>query len=134
PVAPFFADGFRTIAYDRRGHSRSGPLSEFSTTRDDVEDLAALIEAVGPAPAHVIGHSFGGSIALKLAARRPELIRTMVVHEPPLFDLLEGDPALAPMLANVRARLRRVVAHLRAGDMTLGARVFVETMAFGPGA
>jgi pimeloyl-ACP methyl ester carboxylesterase len=64
---------FRVVSYDRRGHSGSDDSATPGTRRDDEDDLAALVEVLGLAPANVVGNSFGGSIALGLAARRPEL-------------------------------------------------------------
>jgi pimeloyl-ACP methyl ester carboxylesterase len=80
-VADGFARDFTVVRYDRRGHSDSERAP--GTTRDDVRDLAALIEALDVAPAHVIGSSFGGVIAFQLAASSPELLRSLVSHEPP---------------------------------------------------
>lgn len=80
-VVPDLARSFRVLAYDRRGYSLSErPLGQGSR-REDEEDLAALVEALDLAPAHVVANSFGGSIALGLAARRPDLFRSLIVHE-----------------------------------------------------
>jgi pimeloyl-ACP methyl ester carboxylesterase len=75
---------FRVISYDRRGHAGSGDSAEPGSRRDDEDDLAGLIEALGLAPANVVASSFGTSIALGLVARRPELFRSLCGHEPPL--------------------------------------------------
>jgi pimeloyl-ACP methyl ester carboxylesterase len=58
----------------------------------------------------------------------------MIVHEPPLFGLLRDDPEAQGALATVRTRIAAVVSTLTAGDDAAGARQFVETVAFGPGA
>ncbi|MET7351375.1 alpha/beta fold hydrolase [Streptomyces mirabilis] len=73
-------------------HTSWQPAIEAGTRRQDEDDLEALIEWLGPAPAHVAGSSFGGSIALGLAARRPELFRSITVHEPPLVAIVADDP------------------------------------------
>lgn len=134
PVVPAFSHSFRVLTYDRRGHSRSERLEGQGSVREDVADLAALLEEVGQAPAHVVGSSFGASIALRLAVERPELIRSLAVHEPPLIGLLKDDPGAAPALAVIHERISRVVGMLEAGDSMAGAREFIETIAFGPGA
>ena len=72
-VVPSLAERFRVVTYDRRGHSRSERPAGQGSVHEDVADLAAVIESLGLAPAHVIGNSFGGSIVLRLAAERPEL-------------------------------------------------------------
>jgi pimeloyl-ACP methyl ester carboxylesterase len=81
-----------------------------------------------------VGNSFGAAIALNLAVQRPELLRSLTVHEPPLFSLLEDEPQVEPALTAVRERSAAVVELLEAGRHEEGARRFVETIAFGPGA
>ena len=63
-VVPFLADSFRILRYDRRGHSASERVPGQGSVRDDVADLAGLIEQLGVGPAWVLGNSFGASIAL----------------------------------------------------------------------
>lgn len=124
----------RVLVYDRRGHSESdrpaGPGSRF----EDEEDLAALLEALGFAPAFVVGNSFGASTALGLAARRPELFRALAVHEPPLLDVVADVPEYREEVAATRGRIDGVSDLLRTGDALAGARTFVDTVALGPGA
>ena len=82
-VVESLARSFRVIRYDRRGHSRSqyGPAA--APRRRDEDDLAELIEALGLGPAHLVGTSYGAAISLALAIRRPELVRSVLAHEPP---------------------------------------------------
>jgi pimeloyl-ACP methyl ester carboxylesterase len=134
PVLPALSSSFRVLTYDRRGHSRSERPSGQGSVREDVADLAALLEELRHSPTHVIGSSFGASIVLRLAAERPELFRSLIVHEPPLFGLLKDDANAARGLEAVRERISAVVSLLSSGDLPGGARQFVETIAFGPGA
>jgi pimeloyl-ACP methyl ester carboxylesterase len=132
-VVPRLAESFRVLAYDRRGHSESQRPTGQGSVRQDVADLAALIEHLGLAPAWVAGNSFGASITLRLAGERPELFRGLVAHEPPLFYLLADDPAVAPMLEEVGRRIGAVVERIGSGDYAGAAEQFVETVALGPG-
>jgi pimeloyl-ACP methyl ester carboxylesterase len=132
-VVPGLAKSFKVLTYDRRGHSQSQRLTTQGSVREDVADLAALIEQLDLAPAWVAGNSFGGSITLRLAAERPDLFRGLITHEPPLFALLGDDPAVAPILADVGKRIRAVVERIASGDHAGAAEQFVETVAFGPG-
>jgi pimeloyl-ACP methyl ester carboxylesterase len=91
------------------------------------------MEALNLAPAHVVGNSFGGSIALGLAARRPDLFRSLIVHEAPLMGLVADDIELQPMMMELQGRFDSVVDQLRAGDVAGGTRRFVEEIALGPG-
>lgn len=74
-VVPGLAERFRVLTYDRRGHSRSDRPDAPGSVDEDADDLAALLDALGLAPAHVATVSFGGNIALRLATRRPDLFR-----------------------------------------------------------
>jgi pimeloyl-ACP methyl ester carboxylesterase len=85
-VVRTLSDEFTVVTYDRRGNSRSlRPDGWASTsTREQSEDAAKLIETLGIAPAAVFGTSAGAIIALDLLIRRPELLRGAILHEPPL--------------------------------------------------
>lgn len=130
-VAPRFAESFRVLTYDRRGHSQSERPGD-GLRRDDEDDLAGLLLELDLVPAHIVGNSFGASIVLGLAARRPELFRSLVVHEPPLMAIVE-DPDVRPSMAEFQGKSDAVIARLKAGDIPGGARQFVEEVAFGPG-
>jgi pimeloyl-ACP methyl ester carboxylesterase len=133
PVVPALAESFQVLAYDRRGHSASERPAGQGSVFEDADDLAGLIDQLGVAPAHVAGNSAGAAIVLRAATRTPEIFRSMIVHEPPLFPLLAGTK-FEPALEEIRRRIDAVVALLEAGEHHDAARLFVETIAFGPGA
>jgi pimeloyl-ACP methyl ester carboxylesterase len=133
-VVPQLAESFRLVTFDRRGHSASERPDGQGSVRDDVADLAALIEHLELGPAWVAGNSFGGSITLRLAGERPDLMRGLIAHEPPLLALLAGNRAMDPMLGVVRQRIAAVVDRIVADDHAGAAEQFVETVALGPGA
>jgi pimeloyl-ACP methyl ester carboxylesterase len=133
-VTPALSQSFRVLTYDRRGHSRSERPVGQGSIHQDAADLAALLDELGHRPAHIVGSSFGASIVLRLAASRPDLFRSMIVHEPPLFGLLRDEPTTRGALSAVQDRISAVASLLAAGDWTGGARQFVETIAGGPGA
>lgn len=124
---------FELVVYDRRGHSRSSCPPGQGSIRDDVDDLASLIELLELAPAHVAGASLGGSIALRLAAARPELLRSVTAHEPPFFDLLCAEEPDIPELTELRLRLDTVAERLELGDLEGGARIYFDQVAETPG-
>jgi pimeloyl-ACP methyl ester carboxylesterase len=125
-VIPGLAESFRVVAYDRRGHSLSDRPEPLGTRRDQEDDLAALIEALGLGPAHVVGTSFGSAVALGLAARRPDLVRSLIAHEPALPGRAAGGQA-------VLARIGAALARVEGGDAEGGTREFLEGVALGPG-
>lgn len=91
-VAEFLADEFTIVTYDRRGNSRSPRPAGWTTTSVDeqADDAAALIRALGLAPAMVFGTSGGAVILLDLLLRHPEVLRGALVHEPPLLAVMPG--------------------------------------------
>lgn len=123
------ADRYRAIAYSRRGHYPNAWPADYSacTPEAHAADLAALIAALGHGPVHLVGHSYGALTSLVLAARRPELVRTLVLGEPPLFSWLMATPAgealRAAFLADVWERARRVCQQ---GELEAGMRIFID--------
>lgn len=132
-VVPGLAQHSRVMAYDRRGHSDSERPSAQGSVHEDVADLAALLEELELVPAFVAGNSFGASITLRLAGQRPDLLRGVVAHEPPLFQLLADESAFAPMLEEVGRRVGAVEERIASGDHVGAAEQFAETVALGPG-
>jgi pimeloyl-ACP methyl ester carboxylesterase len=133
-VVPGLAENFRVLSYDRRGHSRSERPATQGSFDEDGDDLAALLEALELAPAHVVTNSGGGNIALRLATRRADVFRSLSCHEPALWGLLEEDPESQEMLQQGARSLAAVGRRIAEGDHEGAARQFVEEVAFGPGA
>ena len=132
-VVPALSESFRVLTYDRRGHSQSEPSTGEGTLDQDIADLGALIEQLDFAPALVVGNSFGSIVALGLAMRRPELVRSLSVREPPIMGLVAGDPTYQPVLEEVNRRVGAVLELIQKGDAARAAERFVETVAVGPG-
>jgi pimeloyl-ACP methyl ester carboxylesterase len=78
-VAPRLAPRFRVVAYDQRGHGRSGkPSSGYGFDRMSA-DAVAVIRVERLARPLVVGHSWGANVALELAVRRPRLVAGIVL-------------------------------------------------------
>jgi len=96
--------GFRLIRYRRRGFAGSsrpeGPVS----IAEQAADCLALIRRLGADPAHVVGHSGGGVIALQLALDAPDAVRSLSLLEPALLDVPSGPP-LSEQLERTAVRL-----------------------------
>jgi pimeloyl-ACP methyl ester carboxylesterase len=101
------AQRFHVVAYSRRYNfpNHNALSSDQHSAAVEAEDLAALIRKLHLAPAHVVGHSYGAYTALLLAHQHPELVRSLVLSEPPLLrwlpDLPGGQALLGDFMDNV---------------------------------
>jgi pimeloyl-ACP methyl ester carboxylesterase len=103
------AAGYHVISYDRRGTGRSGRDDWPGDGADQhADDAAALLAALGVAPATVLGVSSGGVVALALAARHPAAVDHVVAWEPPASGVLpDATAAHAAIMTPVEEHLRR---------------------------
>lgn len=76
-----FKDRYRCIAYDHRGQGGSAVTANGYDMDTLTDDAAALIEALDAGPCHFVGLSMGGFVGMRLALRRPELLRSLTLVE-----------------------------------------------------
>jgi non-heme chloroperoxidase len=94
-----FAQRYRVLNYSRRYHPPNPPLNDdqIYSPKLHAEDLAAMLLTLDLAPAHVVASGYGSYVALVLASEHPQLVRSLVLADPPIFPLLtpseEGDAA-----------------------------------------
>jgi len=74
-------DRYRCITYDHRGQGRSEVTRSGYDIESLYEDALALIEALGCAPCHFVGLSMGGFVGLRLAIRRPDMLKSLTLIE-----------------------------------------------------
>lgn len=113
-----FSRHFRTLAYSRRYHWPNDPIPEGRdyVMSEHVDDLAALIPKLDAAPAHLVGHSYGAFVCLLLAIRAPELVRTLVLAEPPAITLfVSNQPQPSELLPLLLTRPRTAIAIMKFG-------------------
>jgi pimeloyl-ACP methyl ester carboxylesterase len=115
PLADLLAPDHLVVTFDPRGINRStvDDPDQDSTPALRADDVARLIRHVDAGPATVLGSSGGAVTALALVEAHPELVTTVIAHEPPLNDLLEDREDLA-------ARTDDMIATYLGGDV-LGA-------------
>jgi pimeloyl-ACP methyl ester carboxylesterase len=75
---PALAERFRVILPERRAHGRTADVEGPITYEVMADDTIALMEALDTGPAHFVGWSDGGNVALLVAIKRPDLVRTIV--------------------------------------------------------
>jgi pimeloyl-ACP methyl ester carboxylesterase len=127
-----FARRYRAITYSRRHNppNKNKIRPGYSATVD-ADDLAALIKKLDLGKVHVVGHSYGAFTALFLAVKYPDLVRTLVLAEPPAVSLLAhlpGDRAEIgkKTFADIQKRLvKPVKTAFVKGDRDAGLRAFL---------
>jgi pimeloyl-ACP methyl ester carboxylesterase len=121
------AGRFRTLAVDLYGSGKSPewPADRPLTLADEVALLEPVFESIGDR-FHLIGHSYGGAVALKAALADPGRLRSLVLFEPVLFALLNADDPTQPAAREITAVRDDTTAAVDRGDLdTAGAR-FVD--------
>jgi pimeloyl-ACP methyl ester carboxylesterase len=78
-LAPSLAETKRVIVPELPGHGGSSPLAAAPNLNPFADRVAGVLEREGVAEATVVGHSFGGSVALRLAMRHPRLVGSLVL-------------------------------------------------------
>ena len=121
------AGGYRVIAPDLLGY---GSAREWTHSRPlSLDDEASRIEpliAAEPDGVHLVGHSFGGALALHLALRNPGRVKSVALYEPVLVNLIQEDlrsRAATIEFTAVRIAVRRAV---HSGRAEHAANVFVD--------
>lgn len=127
-----FAKHYRTIAYSRRYNSpNTNPAMPGYSAVVDSDDLAAFIHTLQLGEVVVIGHSYGALAALFLAARHPELVRALVLAEPPAVSLLvdfhgDEDERGKALFDDIQQRMVRPMQQAyQKGDREEGIRIFM---------
>lgn len=114
-------DALRLVYYDHRGNGRSGrPPIETLTFAQLADDADALRAHLGHERLAVLGHSFGGAVALEYALRHPERVSHLIlVCTAPRFDV--SDPAAAERLVRkgMTAGIAEALAHAGESDAAL---------------
>lgn len=114
--------GVTLTATDQPGHGRAADWDGVSDLHKvATEGSIAIAERLGHGHSiDLIGHSFGGTVALRVALQRPDLVRSLTLIEPVLFAAAHADPAFAAF----QTHHARVVERLQAGDHVAALRLF----------
>ena len=109
------------MAFDLPGHARS---ADWDDTRDYSQLSAEIAESFCEQPMELIGHSFGATVALRLAATRPDLVTRLTLIEPVFFA---AAIARGGQVVEDHERLfAPFVKAIEAGDRTAAAHVFTD--------
>lgn len=126
-----FAGRYRAITYSRRAHYPNAWPADYARCLPAVHaaDLAALINALKLGSAHLFGHSYGALVALVLASQQPDLVRSLILGEPPLLSLLDATSEDRALVAAIEANERKPARHaFQEGNLETGVRVFLDSV------
>lgn len=118
---PALAERFRVIRYDMRGYGRSTLPTEAYAHADDLHELLGALIA---RPAHVVGLSLGGRVAVQFALRHPAAVRSLTLIDSALDGHEWSD--------DWRQRWSETVAVARSGDVHKAKRLWFDHPLFAP--
>ena len=121
PLVPHLAGVFRQSLYQQRGLAPTTVEGPF-TVEANVADAAAVIDETAGGRAWIVGHSWGGHLALQMLAAIPERVAGAIIVDPlgAHFDVMPefGERLQAPLSERDRARVREIEAKEEAGTAT----------------
>ncbi|MHA1567445.1 MAG: alpha/beta fold hydrolase [Alphaproteobacteria bacterium] len=119
-------EGFHTLVPDLYGYGASSawPGERPLEMADEAKIVARLVAEI-PGPFHLVGHSYGGAIALRVALTMPARVASLVLIEPVAFYLLKV-PALAREQAEIEAVAGAVIQAVADNDPARGMASFVD--------
>jgi len=124
------APRFRVLAPDQLGAGRSPPWppgkgSGDGRLDDEVALLAPVLDRM-PGRFHLVGHSYGGALAMRLALSQPGRVLSLVMFEPTLFALLEQQQPGGAAAAGIARAAGAAAQAVALGDLDSAGRVFID--------
>jgi pimeloyl-ACP methyl ester carboxylesterase len=127
PLASYSAPHVDVVAADLHGHGLgpAAPSAGETIFARNIARVAALCDRIGGG-IHLVGHSYGGATALRVALSMPDRVRSLTVYEPVLFSVLNERYGRGGPGAEVWEIARAVRQHVRAGMLETAARIFID--------
>lgn len=128
------SSGFHVLSPDTHGAGKGPPwpTGRPLELRDEVSLLAPVFARAGT-PFSLVGHSYGGAVALKAAVQQPQRVGALVLYELTLFAWVDAAFTSPNDADGIRQTVERAVAALASGDRSTAARHFIDFW-MGPGA
>jgi pimeloyl-ACP methyl ester carboxylesterase len=114
------------------GQGAPWPTDRVVALQDEVDHLQPVLAQAGE-PCVLVGHSYGGAVALRAAVQQPQRVRALALYEPTLFALIDAQSPPPNDADGIRAAVAAAGAALDAGDEHEAARCFIDYW-MGPGA
>ncbi len=124
-------DGLTLHAHDLPNHGKSGDWDGQGVMHDTATAMALkVMDDIGTEPIDIIGHSFGATVALRLAIEHAPRVRSVAMYEPVYFaPIIADDPDFGP---NYKRDTADFDAAIDAGNTEAAARAFNRAWAEGP--
>lgn len=132
PQMNVFCQHYRVISYSRRYHyPNNNPLaSNYHSAYTEADDLAAFIGRLGLERVHLVGTSIGAFTALVLAIKHPQIVRSLVLVEPPVHNWAKDDPNGRSLYREFMTAIwKPAEAAFKAGDDERAMRILVDGFA-----
>jgi len=132
PQMKVLSPQYRVISYSRRYHyPNDNPLTAKNhSAYVEAADLAAFIRKLKLGRVHLVGTSMGAFTALVLAVKHPEMVRSLVLAEPPVHGWMRDSPDGAPVYREFMTTIHEpVAAAFKAGDDQGAMRIFLDGIA-----
>ncbi|MFH1331217.1 MAG: alpha/beta hydrolase [Actinomycetota bacterium] len=105
-VIPRLGEGVRVVAVDLRGHGKSDRVRGRLSVEDLADDVAAVLDSLGPGRYAVVGYSLGGMVAQALARRHPARVERLVLAATAAHPVRGPQPLAVALLVAQRALAR----------------------------
>ena len=127
PLASYSAPHVDVVAADLHGHGLgpAAPVDGATIFAQDIARIVALCERIGGG-IHLVGHSYGGATALRVALSMPDRVRSLTLYEPVLFSVLNQTYGRGRPGSEVWEIARAVRRHARAGMLDTAASIFID--------
>lgn len=123
------AEGRQVLAVDLPGHGESGPPGDEAGIAGLARDLAAVLRALALGPAHLVGHSLGGAVALHAARAEPALARSLTLVAPAgLGDGVDASYLDGFLAAQRRKPMREALERLFADPSVVTGEMVEDTL------
>lgn len=125
--------GYAAVSFELIGHGHRagwpglGPM----TLREEAVQIAKIVRDTGT-PVHLVGHSYGGGIAVQFANDHPDMLRSLVLAEPSCFHLLEQSAEHRHLARDIRRLVDAMERQILDGDYFGAVRLFIDFWT-GPG-
>lgn len=93
------ASNYQLLIPDRRGYGQSPPCLESQEFEQNIADIVTLLAS----GSHIVGHSYGGLLAMVAAYRYPHLIKSLTIIEPPAFGLTIDQPIVHQVVRKLQS-------------------------------